>query len=93
MCHNYYYLIYGRIYNESKTRYRKFKYVEFFDIFDLQEYFEKDFITKEDIANYLNDIENVYLMNIKDYNDQKTINEFYAYCNETIENYNKTIRG
>ena len=27
-CHNYYYLIYGKIYNENKTRYRKFKFVE-----------------------------------------------------------------
>ena len=35
MAHNYYYLIYGRIYNEEKTRMRKFKFVEWFDIFDL----------------------------------------------------------
>lgn len=35
MCHNYYYIVYGRIYNESKTKYKKFKFVEWFDIFDM----------------------------------------------------------
>jgi hypothetical protein len=92
MCHNYYYLIYGRIYNENKTRMRKFKYIEWFDIFDLQEYFEKDLITKNDIKDYLNNLENGYLTNIKNFNDEKNIKEFYNYCNETIENYNKIAR-
>ena len=89
MCHNYYYLIHGRIYNEGKTRMRKFKYVVWFDIFDVQEYFDKDLITKEDIKDYLNDMENVYLVNIKSYNDEKGLKEFYAYCNETIKKYNE----
>lgn len=52
MCHNYYYIVYGRIYNESKTKYKKFKFVEWFDIFDMLEYYEKDFVTKEEIKNY-----------------------------------------
>ena len=34
MCHNYYYLINGRFYNSDKTKYKRFKYVEWFDIFD-----------------------------------------------------------
>ena len=89
MCHNYYFLIYGRIYNENKTRYRKFKYIEWFDIFDVMEFFDKDFITKEDIKEYLNNIENGYLTNIENYDDKNKIEEFYKYCNETIENYNK----
>lgn len=92
MAHNYYYLIYGRIYNEEKTRMRKFKFVEWFDIFDLQEYFEKDIITKEDIKNYLNDLEIGYLTNLKSYNDIEGLKEFYNYCNETIENYNRICR-
>ena len=92
MAHNYYYIYYGRIYNENKTRYRKFKYIEWFDIFDLQEYFEKDLITKEDVKNFANEIENSYLLNIKDYNDTKGLKEFYNYCNETIKNYNTIIQ-
>lgn len=89
MVHNYYYLIYGKIYNEDKTRYRKFKYVEWFDIFDVQEYFEnKKYITENDIKEYLNILENTYLLNIKHYNDTKNLKEFYDYCNETIKHYN-----
>lgn len=91
MAHNYYYIIYGRIYNEERTRIRKFKYVLWFDIFDLQEYFEKDIITKEDIKNYINDLEIGYLMNLKDYNDIEGLKDFYDYCNETIKNYNKIL--
>ena len=89
MCHNYYFLIYGRIYNESKTKYKKFKYVIWFDIFDLQEYFEKDIIYKNDIMEYVKEIECLQLLNIENYNDEKGLKEFYNYCNETIMNYNK----
>lgn len=90
MCHNYYFLVYGRIYNEGRTRMRKFKYVQWFDIFDVQEFFEdKEWITQEDVREYLNNLEVPYLYNIKDYNDEKGLKEFYEYCNETIENYNR----
>ena len=89
MCHNYYYLIHGRIYNDGKTKYKKFKYIVWFDIFDLQEFYDKDIIYKSDIANYVNQIENGYLMAIKSYEDTEHIKEFYEYCNETITNFNK----
>ena len=93
MCHNYYFLIYGRIYNESKTKYKKFKYVEWFDIFDVQDFFEdKEFITEKDVKEYLNNLENGYLTSIKDYEDTKHLQEFYEYCNETINNYNNIAR-
>lgn len=88
MAHNYYFLIYGRLYNEDKTKYKKFKYIEFFDIFDLQEYFDKDYITKEDIKIYLDEIEAPLICYIKNYSDTKHIQEFYKYCNETITNFN-----
>ena len=39
MCHNFYYLINGRFYNDNHTAYRKFKFVSWFDIFDVDEYF------------------------------------------------------
>ena len=91
MCHNYYYLIYGRMINEEKTRMRKFKYVLWFDIFDLQEYYEKDFITKQDIKNYVNELSCSPLEYINDFNDEKNIKDFYKYCNETIQHYNDCI--
>lgn len=96
MCHNYYYLIQGRMYNDKKekaTKYKKFKWVEFFDIIDLQEYFEKDYITEQDIKDYLNDRECIDLTLINDYNDTKHINDFYKYCNDTINDYNDTNKG
>lgn len=91
MCHNFYYLYCGRIYNKEHTKYKKFKYVEWFDIFDLQEYYEKDYITKDDIRNYALTLENSYLLAIKDYDDKKHLKEFYNFCKESIENYNNII--
>ena len=93
MAHNYYFIIYGRIYNEGKTRMRKFKYIEWFDIFDVMEFFEKDFVTKEDVKEYVGNLENGYLYNIKDYYDEKGLKEFYNYCNETIHDYNRIIKN
>lgn len=88
MVHNYYYLIYGRIYNDEKTRYRKFRIVLWFDIFDLQEFFDKKFITNEDIQNYIDELIFSYVSYIKNYNDVDGLNEFYNLCNSSIENYN-----
>ena len=39
MCHNYYYLINGRINNADRSAYRKFKFVIWFDIFDVDDLF------------------------------------------------------
>lgn len=91
MVHNYYYIYYGRIYNQKHTKYRKFKYIQWFDIFDVQEFFEKDVITKQDIREYALNIENNYLYNIKDYEDKESLKKFYENCNETIRKYNKNF--
>lgn len=91
MVHNYYYIYYGRIYNQEHTRYRKFKYIYWFDIFDVQEFFEKDVITKQDVREYALNIENNYLYNIKNYNDKENLKKFYENCNETIREYNKIL--
>lgn len=92
MCHNYYYLQHGRIYNSDKTRMRKFKFVFWFDIFDVMEYFEKDLISKKDISEFANNtswtIIESYKNKIKSYDDCQ---EFFNWCNETIKNYNKII--
>lgn len=91
MVHNYYYIYYGRIYNQEHTKYKKFKYIYWFDIFDVQEFFEKDVITKQDVREYALNIENNYLYNIKDYNDKESLKKFYENCNETIREYNKIL--
>ena len=91
MCHNFYFIYYGKIINDEHTRCRKFKYVEWFDIFDVQDFFEKDWVTKEDIREYALNIENSYLLAIKNYDDTKHIKEFYDFCRESIENYNKVL--
>lgn len=88
MCHNYYYLVYGKIYNDTNTRYKKFKLVVFFDAFDIQEYYEQNYFTQNDIINYLNDYIGSYIDNISDYNNLTT---FYQICNDTIKEYNKTF--
>lgn len=90
MCHNYYYMQYGRIYNADKTRFRRFKFVIWFDIFDVMEYFEKDTVSKQNIVECASEFawseyeSKAYL--IKSYDDCKA---FYYWCNETIENFNK----
>lgn len=92
MAHNYYYVYYGKIINDEKTRCRKFKFVLWFDIFDLQEFYEKDTITKEEIKEYADQlccdcVENY----VKDYNDTDGLKQFYNWCNSTIENYNRIL--
>lgn len=90
MCHNFYYAQYGRIYNAEHKRFRKFKFVLWFDIFDVMEYFEKDSVTKREIAEFAN--ESAWSMCeaskslIKSYDDCQA---FYDWCNETINDFNK----
>jgi hypothetical protein len=91
MCHNFYYVQHGRIYNADHTRFRRFKFVVWFDIFDVCEYFEKDTITTREIAECASEVAwlccegNSYL--IKSYDDCLA---FYDWCNATINDYNRT---
>ena len=91
MVHNFYYLVNGRIINESKTKYKKFRFVLFYDVFDLQEYWENDDgenvkITKEMEKEYRDNLIFSMVDTIKSYDDTKL---FYELCNDTIKNYNK----
>lgn len=88
MCHNFYYLIQGRLFNEEKTKYRKFKFVEWFDIFDAMEYFEKDSVTKTEIKQLALELACSYIEQVNDYSDEKSLKDFYAMCNETIKDWN-----
>ena len=90
MCHNFYYLQYGRIYNADKTYFRRFKFVFWFDIFDVTEYFDKDVVSKQEIDEFANEI--AWCMSetgqggIKSFDDCQA---FYDWCSETINDYNK----
>jgi hypothetical protein len=88
MVHNFYFIIYGKMFNEEKTKYRRFKYIEWFDVFDVMEYFETDYYNDKLVREYLGCLENNYLMSIRDFNDKERLKEFYDYCNETIKDYN-----
>ena len=90
MCHNYYYLQYGRIYNKDKTQFRRFKFVEWADINDICDYLDKDFVTDKDIRFVMGDYawgtcdSQEYL--IKSFDDCQA---FFDWCNETIERFNR----
>ena len=86
MVHNFYYLIHGRIINDEKTRYKKFKFVLFFDAFDIQEYFEKDCYTRDDVTQYIDALIDGYTSIIPSYENTAG---FFEICNESIQRYNK----
>ena len=92
MCHNYYYVQYGRIINQHRTKCRKFKFIVWFDIFDVCEHFDKDSVTKKEIAEFASELASSFLESrvdlIKSFDDYKS---FYDWCNETIKNYNKIL--
>lgn len=91
MCHNYYYLFYGKIYNKEKTHFRRFKIVEWTDIFEVMEYFEKDFVTEKDVKELLTERVCFHCELVKDFNDEKSLKEFYEHMRTSIENYNKIV--
>lgn len=88
--HNFYYLINGKILNDEKTRYRPFKFVLFFDAFEIQEYYEQDYYSKEDLKNFIDELCFSYTQHIKSYDDCK---EFFEICNDSINSYNKFNKG
>lgn len=87
--HNYYYYVRGRIINDDKTKYKKFGFVVWFDVFDLQDYYEeKDVFTKKDILGYLDVIIWSTVSMVKSYDDCKN---FYEFCKNSIDQYNAII--
>ena len=86
-----YWIVYGRIINDAKTRFRKFKFcIKIYkdDLFEYDGYPEKMSlarqreITDEFIASFIDD------NRPKSYND---CGAFFNECNETIKQYNKYI--
>ena len=85
MCHNWYYEVSGRILNDDKTRYRRFHFVVWFDIFDLQEHYDQDCISQKQIMDYVDVCAYAMTDLIRSYDDY---GYFYDVCNESIERYN-----
>ena len=86
-----YYVVYGKIYNDDKTRYRPFKYCMRIwkeDLFEYDEYPEYMSIKRQ------NEIANDLLYSFIDCNYPKDYNNcknFFDACRESIEQYNATI--
>ena len=62
-----------------------------YDIFDAQEYYEKDNISKKELRQLAIEYANWYLednLRNKDFEDLK---DFYDFCNTTINNYNQIV--
>lgn len=93
MCHNWYYLIYGRIYNDEHTKYRRFKYIKWFDVFDMLEWLHDDnddcTYTTQDVKNYLTELIGCDLELVNSFDDTE---QFYEFCNRTIADWNKHAR-
>ena len=81
-------LIHGRVYNNNKTKYKKFKFVVDFDWFEIQEYFDKESFTKKEKNEYIANLIDSYLQFIISYDNTK---DFFDVCNESINHYNKTM--
>lgn len=103
MCHNYYYLVHGKFYNDDHTAYRKFKFVLWFDVFDVDEYFnyidDDDGcryidrpITENMIKEYLNEIMWSTVSMVDDYNNENQLRDFYNWCNDSIIRYNEIAK-
>ena len=86
MVHNFYFLIKGRMYNDSKTESKKFKFVVWFDVFEVLEYFESDSYSESDIYDFLNDLTANELSLIKSFDDCQ---DFYNRCHQSIDKFNE----
>ena len=87
MCHNWYYLINGKIINDEGTRYRPFRFVVWFDVYDVTENAGKDSYNKKDIAECLDTMIFCYTDMIRGYEPEQC-REFFEQCNQSINKYN-----
>ena len=84
-CHNFYYLVCGRIYSPDGTKFRRFRFVEWFDAFDVMDFSEKDHYDKNDVRALLDAMIDGNLSLIKSFDDCK---DFYEMCDASIRRYN-----
>ena len=86
MCHNWYYLVYGRIYTKDRKAFQRFKYVVWFDVFDVCEFYEKDGVTSQEIKNYSFEVATAFIPSWNLCAENCT--DFLNDCNQTIKRYN-----
>ena len=88
MCHNFYFLVHFRMYNSDNTRQKKGKFVVCFDAFDVQEYFEQDYYTIDNVKTLA--CEFAYANLEAYYKSYDNTEELYEFCKQTIQDYNET---
>ena len=86
-CNNYYYEIKARLY-VSETHFYRVAFVISFDAFDVQDYFEKDCYTKQDLKIYKDEIAHAFCCDLTAY-DESEITQVYDICNKTINGFNQ----
>lgn len=86
VAHNYYYMIYARLYNSDKTAFYRIKWIEFFDVFDIQEYFEGEEIPKNADKIFVNEITYNQEFNWS-FEDKEKITSLIESCNDSLRRY------
>lgn len=85
MAHNYYYLVNGRVYDNNHQYFKKFKFVLWYDDFDLQDYFDTE---NEEINEKEYRENNAYTIIESLIQDFNKCDDLIEYCNKTITDYN-----
>lgn len=94
--HNFYMVVNGRTYNDEHKRYYTWHFVEWFDIFDLQEWFEDENgkipkLNEQRQKEYARELAWAFIdgEGWRDYQNNEQRDKFINACNETIIDYNK----
>lgn len=90
MCHNFYFLVNGHIRNSDDTRYRKFRFVVWFELDDVAEFYDLYKVGKADVMNYLDECISCNVDTISSYDN---VSCFYDFCRESIEHWNELVRA
>lgn len=86
MCHNWYFICYGRIYTEDLTKFMRVKYIVWFDIYDICESYDKESVTKTEIKEYAKELAFSFIDAWHNY--KQNFKDFVNDCNQTINRYN-----
>ena len=89
MVHNFYFLVNFRIINPQTRAFFRLRMIEWFDINDACEYYDKERVTDKEIKELAN--EYAYYSIDSHINDYYERTELYKFCNETINSYNRIV--
>lgn len=88
MCHNYYWLVYVRIYNANRTRYRKAKFIVLVDAEDVCMHVDADTYTDADVRGLADELIGSVVDMINSYDDTC---DFYDFCSQSINRFNAIV--